>query len=153
MFQTTNQFSTWNIAWRAHQFLDEQTANSASPALRKHRRRSAIGPETGSICGQLLWESMVPITPIWTTGARVVTRMSRKREPRHKWSRKHQMDWWNLLPKLRKVNVILGYFPVLHFASLICGNLSFGSFKQGGTSKSIAIWLCRMNMVCFNLLV
>ena len=56
--------------------------------------------------------------------------------------RKHRMVWWNLLPRLRKVNII-AIFLVLNFASLICRNPLFGCYKRGHIRiQIIHIYIC-----------
>jgi hypothetical protein len=47
------------------------------------------------------------------------------------------MEWWNFLPRLRKVNVILGYFPGASFCFTDMGKSIIWRLHGGGTSEAI----------------
>ena len=51
------------------------------------------------------------------------------------------MEWWNFLPRLRKVNVILGYFPGASFCFSDMWKSIIWLLQGGGTSETIPQWL------------
>ena len=100
------QSNGMSIQYRGSQFgIYWGETNETELETGQHLREWHVIWYGGRILGGRTIERKMSWTP---TPSHLVKQMSRKRGP-------HQMDWWNFLPRLRKVNVILGYFPGVSF--------------------------------------